>query len=62
MLPSVRRALEGQRMVAGGSELVFPSRVYLEMLYREIERRGLEDAVTWSRDCGSDCESHEQAI
>lgn len=33
--------------------------IYLEMLYREIERRGLEDAVTWCRECGSDCEGHE---
>lgn len=39
LLPSVRRALEGQRMIAGGSELVFPNRFGKHMNLRNLRRR-----------------------
>ena len=39
LVPSVRKALEGQRMIAGGSELVFPNRFGKHMNLRNLRRR-----------------------
>lgn len=39
LLPSVREALEGQRVVAGGSELVFPNRFGKHINLRNLRRR-----------------------
>jgi integrase len=39
VLPSVRKALEKQRMIAGGRELVFPNRFGRHMNLRNLRRR-----------------------
>jgi integrase len=46
ILPPVRKALEAQRLVAGGSDLVFPNRFGKHMNLRNLRRRVWAPALT----------------